>query len=263
MEPNHVKNSDFMSILYSKPLRQYKKPKFGIGDRVRISKYDLPFRKGNKPQFTQKNFEIVAIATKKPPTYAIKDEQEEVIRGKFYEWELIRIIWVWIHLQSSWFPTHLHSSFQTTRSVRLQISCRSKWNWTHNDMVAISEISYPSMYQNVTEGKFMFYDEKLSKTTEVYYLEPGLYSSITDIVEAMNTLIQERNNNRDTCITIKFSRVTQKVNVYLANKESSLAIFTTNLGPIFRGDVRNDPGILMREREPHEPTFAYDIVQIA
>ena len=30
MEPNHVQNSDFMSILYSKPLREYKKPKFGI-----------------------------------------------------------------------------------------------------------------------------------------------------------------------------------------------------------------------------------------
>ena len=49
MKPNHVKNSDFMSILYSKPLREYKKPKFGIGDRVRISKYDLPFKKGYKP----------------------------------------------------------------------------------------------------------------------------------------------------------------------------------------------------------------------
>ncbi len=41
MKPNHVKNSDFMSVLYSKPLREYKKPKFGIGDRVRISKYDI------------------------------------------------------------------------------------------------------------------------------------------------------------------------------------------------------------------------------
>ena len=92
MKPNRVKNSDFMSILYSKPLREYKMPKFGIGDRVRISKYDLPFRKGYKPQFTQEIFEIVAIATKKPPTYTIKDEQEEVIRGKFYEKELIRVI---------------------------------------------------------------------------------------------------------------------------------------------------------------------------
>ena len=68
MKPNHVKNSDFMSILYSKTLREYKKPKFGIGDRVRISKYDLPFRKSFKPQFTQEVFEIVAIANKKPPT---------------------------------------------------------------------------------------------------------------------------------------------------------------------------------------------------
>ena len=91
MKPNHVKNSDFMSILHSKPLREYRKPKFGNGDRIRISKYDLLFRKGSKPQFTQEIFEIVAIATKKPPTYTVKDEQEEVIRGKFYEKELIRV----------------------------------------------------------------------------------------------------------------------------------------------------------------------------
>ena len=92
MKLNHVKNSDFMSILYSKPLREYKKPKFGNGDRVRISKYDLPLRKGYKPQSTQEIFEIVTIATKKRPTYTIKDEQDEVIRGKFYEKELIRVI---------------------------------------------------------------------------------------------------------------------------------------------------------------------------
>ena len=74
----------------------------------------------------------------------------------------------------------------------------------------------------------MFYDEKISKTTEAYYLEPGLYSSITDIGEAINTLLQKRNNHRDTCITIKVSRVTQKVKVYLANEESSVAIFSTD-----------------------------------
>ena len=44
--PKTVKNSDFLSILYSKPLREFKKPKFKVGDRVRISKYDLPVRKG-------------------------------------------------------------------------------------------------------------------------------------------------------------------------------------------------------------------------
>ena len=108
----------------------------------------------------------------------------------------------------------------------------------------------------------MFYDEKLSKTTEAYYLEPGMYSSRTDILEAMNTLIQERNNHRDTCITIKVSRVTQKIKVYLTNEESSLAIVTTDLGQIFGGDVINDLGKLTCGKGPHETTIAHDIVRI-
>ena len=92
MRPNTVKNFEFMSIPYSKLLREFKKSTFKIGDRQRISKYDLPFRKGYKPQFTREVFEIVAIATRKPPTYTIKDEQGEVIQGKFYQNELIDVI---------------------------------------------------------------------------------------------------------------------------------------------------------------------------
>ena len=92
MRPNTVKNCDFMSILYSKTLQEFKKPTFKIGDRVRISKYDLPFRKDYKPQFTPEDFEIVANATRKPPTYTIKDEQGAVIQVKFYQKELIEVI---------------------------------------------------------------------------------------------------------------------------------------------------------------------------
>ena len=92
MRPNTVKNCDFMSILYSKPLRNCKKPIFKTGDTVRISKYDLLFRKGYKSQFTREVFEIVAIATRKSPTYTIKDEQDEIIQGKFYQRELIKVI---------------------------------------------------------------------------------------------------------------------------------------------------------------------------
>ena len=92
MRPNTVKNCDFMSNLYSKPLQEFKKLTFKIGDRVLISKYDLPFRKGYKPQFTREVFEIVVIATRKPPTYTMKDEQDEFIQGKFYQKELIKVI---------------------------------------------------------------------------------------------------------------------------------------------------------------------------
>ena len=92
MRPNTVKKCDFMSLLYSKPLREYEKLTFRAGDGVRISKYDLLFRKVYKPQFTQEVFEIVAIATKQPPIYTIRDEQREIIQGKLYEKGLVKVI---------------------------------------------------------------------------------------------------------------------------------------------------------------------------
>ena len=88
------------------------------------------------------------------------------------------------------------------------------------------------MYQNKTERKLKFFGEKLPKSTSTYNLEPGLYTSITDFVEAMNMLIQERNNHNETCITFKVSRRTQKVVIMLANDTSGLAICSTDLVPI-------------------------------
>ena len=65
------------------------------------------------------------------------------------------------------------------------------------------------MIQNVTGGKLLFFDKNFSKSSEFCNLEPGFYLSITDIVEAMNTVIQERRNHSESCITIKVSWRTQ------------------------------------------------------
>ena len=90
--PKNVKDSYFLYILYSKPLREFRKPKFKTGDRVGFSKYDLPFRKGYKPQFTREVFEIVAGLSRTPATYTLKDEQDRIIRAKFHQKELIKVI---------------------------------------------------------------------------------------------------------------------------------------------------------------------------
>ena len=87
-----------------------------------------------------------------------------------------------------------------TNFLPVQVNLERQWE------VAFSEISYPSKYQNITEGNFKFFDQKLSKSTTSYNLEPCLYTSITDIVETTNTLIQEGNNRNETCITVKVSR---------------------------------------------------------
>ena len=127
------------------------------------------------------------------------------------------------------FPDNTLSSL--TNFLPKQLNLEGQWE------VAISEISYPSMDQNITDGKFKFFDEKLSKSTSTYNLEPGPYTSITDIVEAMNMLIQERNNHNETCITVKVSRRTQKVVVMLANDTSDHAICSTDLCHIFGYDI--------------------------
>ena len=128
--------------------------------------------------------------------------------------------------------------------------------------VAIPEISYPSMYQNVTEEKFMFFDKKLSNWSQFCYLEPGIYPSITDIGEAMNILIQERHNHSKNCIKVKVSRRAQKVEIYLAYEGCGLAVLSTDLGHFFGSNVGNKLGVMLRGKGPHKPNFAYDIVSI-
>ena len=132
-------------------------------------------------------------------------------------------------------PSKTLSSF--TDFLPEQLNLEDEWE------VAISEISYPSMYQNVTEGKFMFFDKKLSKLSEFYYLEPSLYPSITDILEAMNTLIQERHNHSENRITVRVSQRTQKVEIYHANEGSGIAFFSTDLGHISGSNVGYEFGV--------------------
>ena len=105
----------------------------------------------------------------------------------------------------------------------------------------------------------MFFDKKLSKLSEFYYLEPGLYPSIT---AAMNILIQERHNHSENCIKVKVSRKTQKVEICLAKEASGLAFFSTDLGNLFESNVLNEFGVKLRGKGPHKPEFAYDIVRI-
>ena len=76
------------------------------------------------------------------------------------------------------FSDNALSSLTNFLPEQLNVECQ--WE------VGISELSYLPMHQNITEEKFMFFDEKLSESSDLYYLDPGLYHSITVIVEAMN-----------------------------------------------------------------------------
>ena len=64
------------------------KPKFTIGDKVRISKYKRKtFDKGYTPNWTEEVFVINKIEHTNPITYKLKDLRGEDIQGSFYEHE--------------------------------------------------------------------------------------------------------------------------------------------------------------------------------
>ena len=67
-----------------------------------------------------------------------------------------------------------------------QINLEGEWE------VAITEQSYPSLYPNITEVKFFYLDEATpnTKLSDNYTLDPGLYPSLSDIVNKMNKKIQ-------------------------------------------------------------------------
>ena len=67
------------------------KPKFKVGDKVRISKYMRKiFDKGYTPNWTEEIFLVDKIQSTNPITYMLKDLNNEEIQESFYEPELLK-----------------------------------------------------------------------------------------------------------------------------------------------------------------------------
>ena len=64
------------------------KPKFKVGDHVRISKYKNIFAKGYTPNWSEEVFLVSKIKNTVYWTYVISDLNDELITGSFYEREL-------------------------------------------------------------------------------------------------------------------------------------------------------------------------------
>ncbi len=64
------------------------KPKFKVGDKVRISRIKGIFEKGYLPNWSEAIYIIHQVKLTNPVTYILKDTADELIEGSFYEKEL-------------------------------------------------------------------------------------------------------------------------------------------------------------------------------
>ena len=92
MTPFEATDSKNTSLVYNNLYGNIKpnkcKPKFKVGDRVRIYSYKNIFDKGYKANWTREIFVITEVKNTNPITYKIKDLNDEEILGSFYTQEL-------------------------------------------------------------------------------------------------------------------------------------------------------------------------------
>lgn len=90
MKPNDVKQKHVKSILkrINKVKRPEKKPRFQVGDSVRISKAKRVFKKGYLPNWTNEVFKIYAVKPTRPVTFILQDHTGEILKGGFYTEEI-------------------------------------------------------------------------------------------------------------------------------------------------------------------------------
>ena len=77
--------------------------------------------------------------------------------------------------------------------------------------VAIPKKCYPSIYQNATERNSCFWYEKTWKNVRFLVSSTWFTPPITNIVEAMNTLVQARHNHIVNCSTVKVFQKCKKL----------------------------------------------------
>lgn len=93
--PNNVSSSNQEEIwqnMYNpdKPLT-ISKPKFKIGDAVRISKYSTVFAKGYLPSWSNEIFNISKVHKTTPVVYSLRDEAGDELIGTWYAQELQKV----------------------------------------------------------------------------------------------------------------------------------------------------------------------------
>ena len=77
---------------YANPIPNDSKklPKFQVGDFVRVPDKRSVYSKGYTTNWNREPFKIHNNNSTNPVTYALEDENKEIIQGKYYEQELLR-----------------------------------------------------------------------------------------------------------------------------------------------------------------------------
>jgi Integrase core domain/Chromo (CHRromatin Organisation MOdifier) domain len=78
----------FRNSVMRGPRRKFK---FQLGDNVRLSGKHVTFKKAYEQGWTEELFTVSRRLMRDPPVYNVKDENDEEVKGVFYEQEMLRV----------------------------------------------------------------------------------------------------------------------------------------------------------------------------
>lgn len=95
LEHNHARVREILGVHHGEALKQRRKPRYAVGDRVRIKEHRLNpknFRRGYKQQFSSDIYKIYEVKTNLPIVmYKVESEDGRKLRPSFYDSELQRV----------------------------------------------------------------------------------------------------------------------------------------------------------------------------
>ena len=92
--PNEVTETNSPEVwttLYGKTKGKIKKPRFKVGDRVRLNEKFRQFKKGYLPGWTEEVFVVKSVCKGRVPAYKVDEWDGSAVKGTFYAEDLQKV----------------------------------------------------------------------------------------------------------------------------------------------------------------------------
>ena len=163
---------------------------------------------------------------------------------------------------SSIYPDNTLASF--TNFLPEQLYLDGDWE------VALLEITYPALYNNITEGKFWYVPQRstskksnneetreaLNESYESVTILPAMYLSLDEIFQSMNDALRLR-NRQSVELKWKVDSITRHCEIELASDKSQLVFASQDLCSI----LGFSQSVWFSSKGPHRSEFPIDILR--
>ena len=163
---------------------------------------------------------------------------------------------------SSIYPDNTLASF--TNFLPEQLYLDGDWE------VALLEITYPALYNNITEGKFWYVPQRSTskksnneetreasnESYESVTILPGMYLSLDEIFQSMNDALRLR-NRQSVELKWKVDSITRHCEIELASDKSQLVFASQDLCSI----LGFSQSVWFSSKGPHRSEFPIDILR--